>query len=227
MRPVTRGDAKNTYAKYQDAIGDLEERLGRYCSYCERRFPSSLAVEHIVPKSKNQDLELTWSNFLIGCTNCNSVKGAKPTNDNDFLWPDRDNTLLALSYTSGFVEVRQGLSAKSRTQATNTIELVGLERHPGQPAAKRPRKRDKRYMDREEAWKLATLKREALEKADTVQLREAIADLAKFQGFFSVWMDVFINDEDMRRRIVDAYVGTAADCFDKHWVAISRPGGHL
>lgn len=51
MRPVERGDAPRIYRRYGDAIGDLEERLGTYCSYCERRLPVSLAVEHVVPKS--------------------------------------------------------------------------------------------------------------------------------------------------------------------------------
>lgn len=51
MRPVERGSAPQAYTKYEDAIGDLEERLGIYCSYCERRLPVSLAVEHVVPKT--------------------------------------------------------------------------------------------------------------------------------------------------------------------------------
>ena len=74
MRPVSRGAAPRTYSSYGDAIGDLEDRLGIYCSYCERRLPVSLAVEHMAPKSLHPDRELEWKNFLLGCTNCNSVK---------------------------------------------------------------------------------------------------------------------------------------------------------
>lgn len=53
MRPVTRVIAPAIYKKYQDAIGDLEECFGLYCSYCERRFPALLAVEHVSPKSSD------------------------------------------------------------------------------------------------------------------------------------------------------------------------------
>ncbi len=93
MRPVERGSAPRTYTRYQDAIGDLEARLGTYCSYCERR--TSLAVEHVIPKSKRPDLEREWTNFLLACTTCNSVKGDKDVVIQKFLWPDRDNTFLA------------------------------------------------------------------------------------------------------------------------------------
>ena len=78
MRPVERGTAPRTYSQYSDAIGDLEERLGTYCSYCERRLPISLAVEHVVPKDLHPELKTEWTNFLLGCTNCNSVKADQP-----------------------------------------------------------------------------------------------------------------------------------------------------
>src|SRR5262245_42153433 len=111
MRPVNRGAAPRTYTTYGQAIGDLESRLGLYCSYCERRLPTSLAVEHVVPKSLNKKLETSWDNFLLGCTNCNSVKLAQPTNKRDFLWPDLDNTLAAFTYSAGgFVAVEGGLN---------------------------------------------------------------------------------------------------------------------
>lgn len=226
MRPVSRGDAPTAYSKYQDAIGDLEECLGRYCSYCERRLQISLAVEHVVPKSHDADRETDWSNFLLACANCNSVKGKKATNEHDFLWPDRDNTLRALVYKpGGLVAVEAALGAELAEKAQNLIELVGLDRHPGQSPGKQPTDRDKRYRDREEVWKLATLKRDALVRNDNEDFRAAVADLAKAEGFFSVWMSVFRDDPDMRRRFVTGLEGTASDCFDTNWNCISRPGG--
>lgn len=86
MRPVERGPAPRTYTKYGDAIGDLEERLGIYCSYCERRLPISLAIEHVVPKDLHPELEVEWTNFLLACSNCNSVKGNKPVDIDDFIY---------------------------------------------------------------------------------------------------------------------------------------------
>ncbi|MEO5914086.1 MAG: HNH endonuclease [Luteolibacter sp.] len=228
MRPVTRITAPHTYAKYQEAIGDLEDCFGCYCSYCERRFPALLAVEHVSPKSLDSARETDWTNFLLGCVNCNSTKGDKPTNDQDFLWPDKDNTLLAIEYkVGGLVGASSTTGSQIEPKMLALIELVGLDRHPGQPADKQPTDRDKRYLEREEKWKLAQLKREALSRNDNDDFREVLVDLAKESGFFGIWMAAFHDDSDMRRRLVEAFVGTARDCFEADWSLKTRIGGHV
>ena len=88
MRPVDKGAAPAVYAKYQDAGPDLQARLGDYCSYCERQIETNLAVEHIQPKSHVPALRTDWTNFLLGCVNCNSSKGNTPINLRDYFWPD-------------------------------------------------------------------------------------------------------------------------------------------
>ena len=108
MRPIDRGGAPATYARYEDAKQDLVNRLGSYCSYCERRIATLLAVEHIQPKALPQyaHLEREWTNFLLSCVNCNSAKLTTPIELADYLLPDRDNTFLAYSYAiTGMVEV--------------------------------------------------------------------------------------------------------------------------
>lgn len=228
MRPVTRIAAPKIYKKYQDALDDLEACFGRYCSYCERRFPALLAVEHVSPKSKDAARETDWTNFLLGCVNCNSSKGNTPTNDQDFLWPDKDNTLMAIDYIDG------GLVIPSPTVASNIlpkvvalIELVGLDRHPGQPVAKQPTDRDKRYLEREEKWSLAHRMRDLLASNNNVAFREAIVELAIQSGFFSIWITVFQDDAEMIRRLVESHVGTAKDCFEDDWTLKPRAGGHI
>ena len=69
----------------RDAAPQLQERLGDYCSYCERQIETHLAVEHIKPKSHDPGLRRAWNNFLLACTNCNSSKGGTPVNVADFL----------------------------------------------------------------------------------------------------------------------------------------------
>ncbi|MCP5519159.1 MAG: hypothetical protein H7A45_18095 [Verrucomicrobiales bacterium] len=94
----------------QGAIGDREARLGLYRYYCERRLPTSPAVEHVAPKSLKPARETDWSNFLPGCGNCNSVRFPQPTNDTDFLWPDKNNTLRAFFHEAGgFAKPSPGL----------------------------------------------------------------------------------------------------------------------
>ena len=108
---------------YGDAIDDLAARLDRYCSYCERRLPVSLAVEHMAPKSLHANREMDWDNFLLACTNCNSVKDTKDVADEDILWPDRHNTMLALAYIrGGFVGTAAGLERDLERRARRLID---------------------------------------------------------------------------------------------------------
>lgn len=228
MRPVVRIAAPQVYAKYQDAIGDLEDCFGRYCSYCERHFPATLAVEHVSPKSSDVTRETDWTNFLIGCVNCNSTKGDTETNDQDFLWPDKDNTLKAFEYKAGgLVEPSSTLNPHIKEKAIALIELVGLDRHPGQPPAKQPTHRDKRYMDRENAWAVAQSAWSTLASNNSEDIRQLIVEAAKKVGFFSIWIAAFHDDPDMRRRLVEAHAGTAEDCFENDWTLKSRPGGQV
>lgn len=228
MRPVTRGAAPRAYTAYGQAIGDLEDRLGIYCSYCERRLPTSLAVEHVVPKSLEPALETSWENFLLGCTNCNSVKGAQPSNKHAFLWPDLDNTLAAFTYSEGgFVDVRSGLTKTLKGKANKLMKLVGLDRHEADGRLK-PAGRDKRWQQRIDAWNAAVLARTRLaELGDVPAARDLVLEVAVGYGFFSVWMTVFANHAGLRQALVQRFVGTAADCFDANFALQKRPGGRL
>ena len=106
MRSVERGPwpktdtgHKHPFAQYGHAKQPLIERVGEYCSYCER--PGDLHVEHVVPKSVDGGLETEWTNLLLGCVNCNSRKGDKNVSRAGYLWPDIDHTFAAFVYRSG------------------------------------------------------------------------------------------------------------------------------
>jgi 5-methylcytosine-specific restriction endonuclease McrA len=78
MRPVFRNASPQAddYDDYRHSFPELVGRIGMYCSYCERRIATNLAVEHIQPKSLPAYAHLAgrWNNFLLGCVNCNSTK---------------------------------------------------------------------------------------------------------------------------------------------------------
>jgi len=135
---------------------------------------------------------------------------------------------MAIEYMAGgLVEPSRALDPRILAKAAALIELVGLDRHPGQPPAKQPTARDRRYLEREEKWGLAQIMRDKLTHNNTNDFRDVLVDLAKQSGFFSIWIAAFRDDPDMRRRLVEAFVGTAGDCFKCDWTLKLRVGGHI
>ncbi|ANB74382.1 HNH endonuclease [Paraburkholderia phytofirmans] len=222
MRPVVRGawptdDEGNqvAFSTYSMARGELIKRLGECCSYCEQHLDSSLAVEHVQPKkppgavTNDPTREFNWENFLLACTNCNSTKSNHDIDLDDHLWPDRDNTFLALIYKQGgLVEAAPGTE---HTRAQNIVELVGLDKVPTDHEQETEAS-DRRWNNRREAWDIAELSKLNLAQFDYPQMRAQI--VLQIQGYWSIWMTVFHDDPDMLERILDRIPGTAKHCFD-------------
>lgn len=229
MRPVDRGPAPRQYSKYGDAICDLESRLGSYCSYCERPMANGLAVEHKIPKMLGSGLGLDWTNFLLGCVICNSIKSDTVSINPKVLWPDLNNTLLALDYSKGgFVAVSEYLDSVLERRAKALIDPVGLDRH-GANGWPRQTRRDKRWSEREKVWKVAEKFKAELEQAgeryDSI-LQLAVEAATGF-GFFSVWFKVFENHSELRNALINAIPGTARMCFNANANPIPRPNGDI
>ena len=233
MRPVIRGNCPTdgqgndiVFNHYRKARGPLIDRIGQYCSYCEMRLDSSLALEHVKSKIHNPDEELHWDNFLLACTNCNSNKGHDDLNLGNYLWPDADNTFYALQYKEG------GLISPSdrlddnpvlKQKAQDTIELTGLDKQPiNDPAAS-----DRRWNNRREAWDIAVESKRLLANNDTPEMRRQIILHATARGYWSIWITVFGDDSNMRRRLLEAFPGTCSACFDANngYAPVSREGG--
>ncbi len=230
MRPVDRGPAARQYAKYQDAKQDLVNRLGSYCSYCERRIATLLAVEHIQPKGLPQyeHLETEWTNFLLACVNCNSAKVDQPVEPHQILLPDRDNTFHAFRYLdTGEVQVRNGLNAHLPAMATALLELTALNRceHLNWDE-------DvvfsalERLGQRVQAWDQALEARADYEAGQTSA--RSVAREASGAGFFSIWMAAFEGIPAVRAQLIEIFPNTAADCFDAATNTITpRPNNGL
>ena len=211
MRPVDKGahplNADGTpvvFVTYGDAAPYLKERLGRYCSYCEREIQVGLAVEHVVPKSKRPELEKDWGNFLLACTNCNSQKRDKPVEPADYLWPHIDDTLAAFTYEpSGAIKVAAGLAPPQQAKAQALLSLVGLDKPPeGVSAA------DYRHKDRLEQWGKARIALDMLARAPDHtrdKTRAAIVTLAT--DGYSIWVTVFRGDPATLAALAKKYPG--------------------
>ncbi len=229
MRPVLRSTSpqEQEFEPYTKSLSYLVSRLGSYCSYCERHVQTNLAVEHIQPKAlpRYEHLRGTWTNFLLGCVNCNSTKLNKDVVFEQLFLPDRDNTALAFDYLQdGSVvpsEYAKSMGHESLCRAT--LKLTGLDKIP----ASTTDENDKlvaleRVSQRMQTWLLALDMFALIENNDTHELRSAITQLAYKSGFFSIWMKVFLNDRDMRLRLVEVYPGTReSGCFDNDGIPLT------
>ncbi len=208
MRPVDRGswplgdrnEAKE-FHPYRKAKRDLLERLGGYCSYCERT--GDLHVEHIVPKCLVPALEEEWTNFLLGCVNCNSIKSKNNDSRIGYVWPDQDDTKAVFEYLpEGLVRVRADLPERIRTRAQALFDLVGLGRRPGND----PRAGDLRWLKRRRAWWQAVRLRGRMEHG-LVDL-DTVVEFAQEAGFWSVWMTVFADHVQVCDHLRRSFPGT-------------------
>lgn len=216
MRPVDKGPSPRPFTNYEDAKPYLTNRLGSYCSYCERRLPVNLAVEHILPKDPalgHAHLRNQWSNFLLGCVNCNSAKLNQVINFNTHVLPDRDNTFECMEYLEiGLVEPKGATNAIRRI-SNNTIELVNLNRfdHPEWDETKMFSAVE-RFGQRIQAWMQASEAREDFDNGE-VNVRRIAAEAASC-GFFSIWMKAFEGVPAVRLALIAIFANTAGNCFD-------------
>jgi len=212
-----------SFTDYKEARDPLIGRIGDYCSYCEVCLHSSIDVEHVQPKTHHGSLKLKWTNFLLACNICNSIKGDEDVVLNDYFWPDRDNTARVFDYDLDQPpRIKTGLDPALRPIAERTIALTGLDRVPGHQSFSN---RDRRWLKRREVWGVAIDARRKLGQNDTPQMRELILQNAVSRGFWSVWLQVFHDDNEMRSRLIQWFPGTATDCFDGNTQLIPRPGG--
>lgn len=214
---------QDQYKDYRTAKPALVANLGEYCSYCEvPKCDEALHVEHVAYQKGHPNLEFSWSNFLLSCQRCNGSdnKGVTDVNLTDIHLPHQNNTLLSIQYTTGgMVRIHPNLEKDSLeyTKAQKLIDLVGLDKRPGHEKYK---PNDRRWNRRYEAWDLATKYLQKWEDKTTDVV--TIMYLAKGYGFFSVWFSVFENHPEIRKALVNAFSGTATNCFDSNYQPIPR-----
>ncbi len=233
MRPVekwpwpTDGQgSRKVYSPYGTAKDDLIDNLGDYCSYCERQgYHSALDVEHVQPKvlPHYAHLEEEWDNFLLGCKNCNPIKGNKDVVFNDIFLPHRNNSFYPYEYRQGGgIIIKNSLSQPDRHKARKLIALVGLDRLPGHPYYSN---NDKRWQERMNVYSLAE---RYLQKYESGQVSETVVvDLAKAKGFWSVWMWVFDGHIAVKNMLISEFPGTCGQCFDNQANPVKRNGSEI
>lgn len=221
MRPLTKigwplvGGTPKSYNPHTKAKPDLEDHLGCYCSYCEV-FSSDLEVEHAVSRNQDNSLSHNWDNFLLACGRCNGRdnKSNKNVDLTTTHFPHRNNTILSFRYEEGgFVQVNPELGGTMSYQhAKNMLDLVGLDKIPGNPRYPNLNKNDSRWRHRRVAWEWAV---KYLPKYEDGRLSACeIAEFAAQKGFFSVWFSVYNSHNDVKKALIESFIGTAINCFD-------------
>lgn len=213
MRPINKGEAPSKkFKQYKDVEPYLEARIGAYCSYCELPLHHAPEVEHKESKSCGGDLT-AWENLLLSCKYCNTRKGAivAAGEAGNYLWPDQDDTFHVFSYEQSIPRLNEAYLTTQdpvvRQRAENLFKLVQLDHVPGCIKDK-----DRRNKCRNEAMNCARISKQGLQsmanEEDRRIYREQILLLAKFSGFFSVWMTIFHDDSETMKALIQAFPGT-------------------
>ena len=221
MRPVIKGSTPTDsegndiiFSKYDRARRYLIDGIGEYCSYCERKIEANLAVEHVQPKDTNPQLALDWNNFLLACTNCNSTKGKKTVNLNEYVWPDIDNTFSHFLYNqTGIVNISPLATEQVlKEKIQKMLDLMGLQKSPPRVgSADWERASDRRYEHRIQAWSDANHYMDKYNKSSDA-IRNLMIPLIKtiviHQGFWSIWMKSFENFPEVQIELINSFPGT-------------------
>lgn len=228
MRPVTKKQlgeqivlrngetvtVENPKRDHREAHPLLVANLGCYCSYCEdaERNYANLQVEHVQPLSKYPHLELEWSNFLLGCANCNG-RANKTNKDvvlSEIYLPHLHNTYLCLEYReAGVIVANRNCLEVSVDKAEKLLDTLGLD------------KEDVRCEMRREAWAYAKILLDDYQNGQI--LLDKLITVIKIYGCWSIWFTVFKDYREVRQALVEQFPGTSRECFDGDFNPIPRP----
>lgn len=218
MRPINRGlipknedGTDKVYTSYGQAKDDLRERLSSFCSYCEMNIDNQPDIEHVSPKSKNPNLLNEWSNFLLGCKTCNTIKDNNNDSRDGYVFPDIQNTSFLFVYSENDVKVKDNLSADIEVLAIATFDLLKLDRK-----LDTSNRIDDRAFARLNSWNKA---QEALK--DFLELPDNQAMIRQTarscNSFFSMWIQIFKDYSEVKKAILENVSGTALECYDENY----------
>lgn len=213
MRPVDKGTwptSKKVPGKlllfndWKRALKPLKDRTGWYCHLCEMRVNNHMSIEHIKHRDAFPKLASSWTNFLLACGYCNSRKRAKSPEApyrKRYVWPHIHNTLLAFDVplaggSPGTVQVNSSLQdpvLKTRAQAL--IDLYALEAQSTSDGGA-----DVRFIERMAAVHMAATRRVEYDRGQATA--QAVVDMAKVSGFFSVWFKVFADVPQIKALLI-------------------------
>ncbi|PKG40366.1 HNH endonuclease domain-containing protein [Psychromonas sp. Urea-02u-13] len=223
MRPIKRGpvpqgsDGENkVYTQYGQAKDDLKNSIGHFCSYCEMNICNQSDIEHVQPKSSNEVLINSWSNFLLACKSCNIIKSDNNDDRDGYVFPDEHNTSFLFEYNESGISVKDDLPEEVKTLALATFNLVSLNRKKDTAG-----RTDDRAFARLKSWQKAQVSlNDFLELPNEPAMVRQTA--RSCDGFFSMWLQVFSQYPEVKRLILEEVKGSAMECYDAQVKPIER-----
>ena len=232
MRPITRSDKFDAsgnpveYNPWGEAKRELVAEIGSYCSFCCKKLTrSALHVEHIYAKNYEDSSgakiydyrKYHWNNFLLGCVNCNSVKGSKDIASRNPFMPHEDNPLHFVDVGSGgLITQKNPLPSDESARIQAYFDLVGIDRRPGHSKYSH---KDDRWEYRMKAYDLA-MRYHTKYNSGEADI-ETIVELATSQGFFAVWYTVFKAFNDIIEALINGFTGTNRAKFDSDFNTVA------
>ena len=246
MRPLDKGltpqikGVPKIVTRYQHWKEDLIDRIGNYCCYCNMPLTDSPQAEHVVPKNPQVGHPAgamnDWENLLLACGVCNRSKSNKPVTAERYYLSEEHNTHLVFEYIEAIHPSQVGQIAcipkpsshplVEQSKAKETIDLCEM----GLIKQKNPTSTDQRWELRYNALVAARLWRKNWPKISSnieIELTELLVTTAKTTGFFSIWFKVFQDVPAIRHALIQAFPGTAQNCFDQNANPIPRNGAQI
>jgi hypothetical protein len=231
MRPINKGTVPLeedgqpvTVSNHRQWRSYLIGRIGEYCSYCEMKLNDSPQVEHVVAQDIDDSRALDWENLLLACGPCNRTKSNHPCPPETHYLPDVHNTYLAFEFftssnsrhgnePAAFIQIKT-IPPPFSAKASNTIALCALDRDTTADALTVT---DLRWRYRFEVINVATVWKTEWDnwgKNNPDRFSILLSTAALGSGFFSIWFYIFENVPIVKAALIDAFGGTARDCFD-------------
>jgi len=168
---------------------------------------NGMDIEHISPKSKNNELINEWDNLLIACKVCNRIKSDNNKNRTGYIFPDTHNTAYAYKYEKTKVSVNKSLTKDEVLLAQATIDLVDINREKDSTNRK-----DDRHVARFVEWDKAI---DSLKDYESNSCDEMLKQIGRTpSGFISSWLTVFKDYSEVKKEILLNSSGTDYKCLD-------------
>ncbi|MBL0016658.1 MAG: HNH endonuclease [Bacteroidetes bacterium] len=245
MRPIDKGPVPilsgrpKKVSDYKDWREDLMNRLGNCCCYCNMPLTDSPQVEHVSPKNPQPGQTagsfLEWENMVLACGPCNRFKSNQPTSETLHYLAEFHNTHLVFEYVEvphpskpnrmACIPQPRNINAIDSAKAKATIELCKL----GAIRKIDPRCTDMRWYFRHKAFLAAKTYRQYWDKEpeNAATFLELMKISVLGSGFFSVWMQIFADIPEVCQALIQAFPGTAQNCFDPNGNPIPRNGSEI